>query len=201
MTFNDIPEEILKDLIYEHLFIELDTNKSSSSDFYYQWNDKKSSIIYKDVDLVVHGKSCWEESKEVQTTSKADNYDESFFGSFFNSFLIDDLSLHKQFKNNMTDDFLYYLEHYKESYDYDTFINKSYEEVDFDSYDNYNRVRTLIINVDQILTYIKSMPFIKEITKDVFYNIPSEKLQKLILNLQFQEQFPEKYIPSKKNKI
>lgn len=203
MNLIDLSENILKDLIFNHLFVELSNNKASDSYFLFQWNESQSQIIYQDVDMVVQGNSCWEDSKEEKVYTQANQYNIDFFGQFFDSFFIEDYILHKQFENNLTDEYLYYLDHHKNEYDYSYFIYEEIFKEDYDSYYNHNRVRKLIIHVDEILSYFKTMPFIKSLNKvsEIFTHVPKEHLNTLTLFSDLNTKIPEKNKPSKKPKL
>lgn len=212
MDILDVSPDILKDLIFEHLLIEATAKKYSSEFFSFKWNDKKSNIIYEDIDYVVDGHSCWEDSEDNQdSTNSADNekytsahtFDSSEFGCFFNSFLIPDYIIHKQNEKNMLDTYLTYLDNYKSEYEYYHFIFEDTRQEDEDVYYNYNRVRTLSIDVDKIITHLKNLNVSKNLDEvsSVFHNLTKDYLKTFILFSQMENQFPEKNIKSKKMKI
>lgn len=203
MNLNHLPDEVLKNLIHDHLLIEVSKNKSSDSYFSFEWDCTQSQLIYQDIDLNVHGNSCWEDSKEEKTYTQANHCDIDFFGEFFTSFFLQDFIIHKQFENNITDEYLYYLDNYKSEYDYACFIYEEYFNEDYDAYYNYNRVRKLTIRMDEILNYIKSMPFVHSLDKvpHIFTNLSQDKLTKMTLFSDLNDKLPEKNVTIKKMKI
>lgn len=203
MNLINLSDDVLKILIHDHLFIEVSKNKASDSYFSFEWDSTQSCLIYQDIDLNVHGNSCWEDSKEEKTYTQAHQYDIDFFGEFFSSFFVEDYILHNKFAKNLTDEYLYYLDNYKSEYDYGCFIYEEHFNEDYDAYYNYNRVRKLTIRVEEILDYLKTMPFIESLDKvcHIFHNLPQENLNKMSLFSHLNNQLPEKNISTKKMKI
>lgn len=203
MHLLNLSEDILKDFIFEHLLISVTQNKTNEDYFQFKWNEDKSCIIYHDVDFYVYGNSCWEDSEQKEKHTKADSNDINFFGEFFNSFLIEEYIIHKQFENNATDQYLYYINNFKEYYDYWHFIREDTRQEDEDCYYNYSRVRELTIDVDSILKHLNSLAFVKPLDKavNVFHNLPDENLNKVVMFSHFNNTFPEKNITTKKIKI
>lgn len=203
MDILDINSDILKFFIFEHLLIEATSKKYSSDFFSFKWNDIKSTIIYQDIDYVVDGLSCWEDSQERTKYTSAHTFDSSEFGTFFNFFLIPNYVINKQNEKTITDAYLTYLDKYKSEYEYHSFIFEDTRQEDEDVYYNYNRVRTLSIDVDKIITHLKSLNVSKNLDEvsSIFHNLTKDDLKTLILFSQMENQFPEKNIKSKKMKI
>lgn len=203
MYIVDLNEDTLKDLIFEHLLVEANNYKYSDTYFSFVWNDSKTHIIYEDVDLIVYGNSCWEDSKEEKENTKCSFLNHNNFGEFFDSFLIPDYIIHKKFEDNITEEYIKYLDKHKSDYDYHCFISEHTRQEEEDCYYNYYRVRTLTIDIKEILNYLKDISFHKDLEEiaSIFHNIPQEKLQSFALYSHLNNAFPEKNIPTKKKKI
>ena len=126
-----------------------------------------------------------------------------FFSEFFDSFLIPDYIIHKKFEDNITEEYIKYLDKHKSDYDYHCFISEHTRQEEEDCYYNYYRVRTLTIDIKEILNYLKDISFHKDLEEiaSIFHNIPQEKLQSFALYSHLNNAFPEKNIPTKKKKI
>lgn len=203
MKILEVSPDILKDLIFDHLFIEANKNKYSEDFFSFKWNDDQSSIIYEDIDFVVDGNSCWEDSEQTEKHTCAHRFNYSEIGEFFNGFLVQEYKIHQQYEKNITDIYIDYLDNHKSEYDYWHFISEDTRQEDEDCYYNYNRVRTLTINVDDILTHLKKLHFFKELNeaKSVFHNLDTQNLDILVRFDHLNNKLPEKNITSKKLKI
>lgn len=203
MKIIDLNEDTLKDLIFEHLLLESHKCKYSEDYFSFHWNEDKTHIVYEDVDLIVYGNSCWEDSKEEKKNTQCSSLNDNSFGEFFDSFLIPSYILHTQFEKNCTDEYLKYLDTHKSEYDYHCFIWEQTRQEEEDCYYNYSRVRTLTIRVNEILDYLKNISFHKELEEisTIFTNISKENLQPFALYSHLDNTFPEKQIQTKKKKI
>lgn len=191
MKILDLPEDVLKNLIFEHLENECSKYKYSEETFSFKWNENKENIIYTDINLVVYGNSCWEDSSEVRKKTISSNFDDDLIGEFFDSFLIDSGTVSENFTKDFRNkkcspDFEYYFNNHIAYYYYNKFTNENFEKIEKDVYYNYNSVRTFTIDIKEILEYLKSMPFQKEIEdiSYVFNNIPNKKLEAIVSNLQ-----------------
>lgn len=203
MNIIDISPDILKELIFNHLLIEAKKHKYSEDFFSFNWDKDQSSIIYEDIDFVVDGNSCWEDSQQTEKHTSAHSFNYSEIGEFFNSFLVEDYKIHQQQTKDFTEDYLYYLDHYKAEYDYWHFVSEDTRQEDEDCYYNYNRVRTLSINVDDILNHLKNLHYFKEVKdiKSVFHNLNTENLDIILSFNHLDKKLPAKNIVSKKLKI
>lgn len=202
MDILDLSNEVLKDLIFSHLLIEVTKHKYSEDFFSFRWNEKKDTIIYEDVDLVVHGNSCWEDSLEQKKYTSVHKFDDNNLGEFFNYFLLSQDIVEKMYEHNF-DDYLKYIDMFKHDYDYHCFVHEEKREEDHDCYYNYNRVRTLFINVDSVLEYLKKINVSKNLNEisEVFHNIPKDNLKTLVLFSNLDNKLPEKSFTIKKMKI
>lgn len=203
MHIFETPTDILKDLIFDHLLIEATKCQYSSDFFSFKWNDDKSMIIHEDVDYVVDGNSCWEDSEQTTKYTSARSFDDNTIGEFFNYFLIDYNLVNKQNENNMTATYFEYLDNYKFDYEYHNFVSEDTRQEAEDCYYNYDRVRTLSINIDEILAHLKKLNVPKDLSevKSIFHNLHGENLETIIHFNHLDSKFPEKNIRTKKNKI
>lgn len=202
MDIFELSDDVLKDLIFNHLLIEVNQHKYSEEFFNFQWNDKKDTIIYVDVDLVCHGNYCWEDSLEQKKHTNAHNFDYNNLGEFFNYFLLSQDTVEKIYENNF-DDYLKYLDISKHDSDYHCFVHEETREEEYDCYYNYHRVRTLFINIDSVLDHLKKLNVSKNLNEisSVFYNIPKDNLQSILLFSNLDNKLQKKSLESKKMKI
>lgn len=203
MHIFELSDDILKDLIFDHLLVEATNRQYDSTFFSFKWNEDKSILIHEDVDFVVDGNSCWEDSKQTTKHTSAYYFNDNEIGEFFTSFLIPDYIIQQRYEDNICEEYIKYLDNYKNFYDYHCFVDEDTRQENEDYYYNYDRVRTLSININDILIHLKSLNVAKDLNelKSIFHNIDNDKLETIVNFNTLDNKFPKKDISSKRMKI
>jgi hypothetical protein len=176
----NINKELLKDLLFHNilgLIEDRDNSIHSQPEFKFEFSPDRKQIDFTAISEEVYGATCWEEDEQKKKTTSLGNLDMYEISETVHKLVIQEHELKQYNITNLDEN--YYWSEIKMSnwYGYE-----GTEEINVDYYYNLDKLRTLMIPIEEMTDYLLTFKYAKpveELVKNLEFITPGVVVQLL----------------------